>query len=245
MRYLAVLLLSSTLLACTTTQSASNKVNTSRSMTAEQLSDADKLTYQMGVQYIERGEYQVAEEKLLSLVKKYPNFSELYVMLGVIEERQGKTSNATSYYSKAISIDPMNRMAIKQYAKLQCNVYDKNSAVKMASIADSAPAELKAGMSSGASGCYFIHGDYAQAYDYANRGIAANPNYRDTYFFKAMAANKLNNYNEVFPALDNYHDAYGYEPASVYLGLEAAKKARNQSEIAKYEGVIASQRNGQ
>ena len=51
--------------------------------------------------------------------------------------------------------------------------------------------------------------------------------------------NELNRQNEVFPALDRYHDAYGYEPNSVYLGLEAAKKARNQAEISKYENVIA------
>ncbi len=241
MRYLAVLLLSSTLLACTTTQGTSGKVNASPSMTVDNLSDADKLSYQMGYQYIERGEYSAAEEKLAPLVKKYPKFTNLYVLLGVNKEMQGKKTDATSYYSKAISIDPMDRAAIKHYVKLQCDPYDKNSAVKMASIADSSPQELRAGMSSGAAGCYLIHGDYNQANQYANKGIAANPNYADTYYFKAMAADKLKQYNEVFPALDRYHNEYGYEPASVSLGLEAAKKARNQSEIAKYENALANQ----
>lgn len=241
MRYLAVLLLSSTLLACTTTQGTTSKVNTTRTATVSELSDADKLAYQIGIQYIERGEYQAAEEKLLPLTKKYPSFTELYVMLGLIQERQGKNSDATSLYSKALSVNPMDRMAIKQYAKLQCDPYDKNSAIKMASIADSAPKELKAGMSSGASGCYYIHGDYINANAYADKGIASNPHYGDTYFFKAIAVDKLNQYSEVFPALDRYHNEYGYEPQSVALGLSVAKKARNQSEIAKYENVIASQ----
>jgi len=75
MRYLAVLLLSSTLLACTTTQGTSTSIRSS-GITAEDLPEADKLTYQMGVDYISSGEYQVANEKLMSLVKKYPNFSE-------------------------------------------------------------------------------------------------------------------------------------------------------------------------
>lgn len=243
MRYLAVLLLSSALLACTTTQGPNGVLGNNRTTTTvDDLSDQDKLFYQMGIQYIERGEYEVAEEKLIVLVPRYPKFTELYVMLGVIQEKQGKTSDAAGLYSKAIVTDPMDRMAIKHYAKLQCGDHDANAPSRMASIADAAPAELKAGMSSGASGCFYIHGDYARANEYADKGIQANPNYADTYFFKALAVNKLNRPEEVFPALDRYHDKYGYESVSVHLGLEAAKKARNQAEIKKYEDIIARPR---
>lgn len=241
MRYIAVLLLSSTLLACTTTQGTSVSSNAVRTMSAEDLPDADKLTYQMGVDYITRGEYQVANEKLTSLVRKYPNFSELYVMLGISQERQGKKSDALGYYSKAIATNPMDRMAIKHYAMVQCSPYDQGAPEKMAGIADSAPSELKAGMNSGAAGCYLVHNNYAKANEYADRAIAANPNYADTYFFKAAAANGLNRPNEVFPALDRYHDVYGYEPASVNLGLTAARKARNSAEIQKYDALLARQ----
>ncbi len=239
MRYLAVLLLSSTLLACTTTQGTSTSMKSSKTMTAESLPESDKLTYQMGVDYIGRGEYQVANEKLMSLVKKYPNFSELYVMLGVSQERQGKRSDALSLYSKAIATNPMDRMAIKHYGMLQCNSYDKSAPENLARIADNAMPEVKAGMNSAAAACYLVHKNAVKGNEYADRGIAANPNYADTYFFKAIAANELNRPHEVFSALDRYHDEYGYEPNSVYLGLKAARKSRNQAEISKYENVIA------
>lgn len=238
MRYLAVLLLSSTLLACTTTQGTSTSMKSS-GMTVESLPEADKLTYQMGVDYIGRGEYQVANEKLMSLVKKYPNFSNLYMMLGVSQERQGKRTDAIGLYSKAIALNPMDRGAIKQYAMIQCNAYDKSAPENLSRIADNAPSELKAGMNSAAAACYLVHKNPIKGNEYADRAIAANPNYADTYYFKAIALNELNRQNEVFPALDRYHDEYGYEPNSVYLGLEAAKKARNQAEISKYENVIA------
>jgi tetratricopeptide (TPR) repeat protein len=211
----------------------------SSGMTAENLPDADKLTYQMGVDYIGRGEYQVANEKLMSLVKKYPNFSELYVMLGVSQERQGKKSDALALYSKAIATNPMDRMAVKHYAMVQCGPYDTSAPEMMAKIADNAPSELKAGMNSAAAACYLVHRNPMKGNEYADRAIAANPNYADSYYFKAVAVNELNRPNEVFSALDRYHDEYGYEPNSVYLGLEAAKKARNQAEISKYENVIA------
>ncbi|MGL4674591.1 MAG: tetratricopeptide repeat protein [Wohlfahrtiimonas sp.] len=239
MRYLAVLLLSSTLLACTTTSGTSTSRKPSNSVTVENLPESDRLTYQMGVDYIGRGEYQVAHEKLMTLTKKYPNFSELYVMLGASQEFQGKKSDAIGYYSKAISINPMDRMAIKHYAMIQCGPYDQSAPEKLARIADNAPSELKAGMNSAAAACYLRHKNAIKGNEYADRAIAANPNYADTYYFKAIAVNELNRLNEVFPALDRYHDTYGYEPSSVYLGLNAAKKARNQSEISKYEGVIA------
>lgn len=239
MRYIAVLLLSSTLLACTTTSGTNTSMKSSNGMTVESLPEADKLTYQMGVDYIGRGEYQVANEKLMSLVKKYPNFSDLYMMLGVSQERQGKRTDAISLYSKAISINPTDRKAIKQYAMIQCNAYDKSAPENLARIADNAPSELKAGMNSAAAACYLVHKNPMKGNEYADRAIAANPNYADTYYFKAIALNELNRSNEVFSALDRYHDEYGYEPNSVYLGLEAAKKARNQAEISKYENVIA------
>ncbi len=239
MRYLAVLLLSSTLLACTTTQGTSTSMKSSKGMSVESLPEADKLTYQMGVDYIGRGEYQVANEKLLSLVKKYPNFSDLYMMLGISQERQGKRTDAIGLYSKAIAINPTDRKAIKQYAMIQCNAYDKAAPENMARIADNAPPELKAGMNSAAAACYLVHKNPVKGNEYADRGISADPSYADTYYFKAVALNELNRQNEVFSALDRYHDEYGYEPNSVYLGLNAAKKARNQAEINKYENVIA------
>lgn len=243
MRYLAVLLLSSTLLACTTTQGTSTSMRSSKGMTAESLPTADKLTYQMGVDYIGSGEYQVANEKLMSLVRKYPSFSELYVMLGVAQERQGKKSDALALYSKAIATNPMDRMAIKHYAMIQCGQYDKSAPENLARIADNAPSELKAGMNSAAAACYLVHKNPVKGNEYADRAIAANPNYADTYYFKAIALNDLNRPNEVFSALDHYHDEYGYEPNSVSLGLNAAKKARNQAEISKYENVIAMNQN--
>lgn len=243
MRYLAVLLLSSTLLACTTTQSTSGSIGkVSKATKVEDLSEGDKLSYQMGIDYIGRGEYRVADEKLLPLVKKYPNFTELYVMLGASQELSGKKSDALTLYSKAVATDPLNRMAVKHYAQLQCDPYDKNATQRMASIADAAMPELKASMSSGASACFLVHKNYQQANLYADRAIAANPNYGDSYYFKAIAANALNRPNEVFSALNRYHDEYGYEPGSVYLGLDAAKKARNKGEIEKYEDIIARHR---
>ncbi|MBS7838301.1 tetratricopeptide repeat protein [Wohlfahrtiimonas chitiniclastica] len=239
MRYIAVLLLSSTLLACTTTQGTGQSGQRVKTITAEALPDNDRLTYQMGVQYIERAEYTVAEEKLLTLVPKYPNFTELFVMLGVVQERQGKRTDALNFYSKAIATNPTDRMAIKHYARLQCNQYDKNAPSHLAQIADNAMSEVKAGMSSGAAACYLVHKDPVNANLYADKAIAANPHYGDSYFFKAMAAKDLKRYQEVFPALDRYHDEYGYEPASVYLGLEAAKQAHNKAETEKYESVLA------
>lgn len=239
MRYLAVLLLSSTLLACTTTSGTAHSTKAFDGMTAERLPEADKLTYQMGVDYIGRGEYQVANDKLTSLVKKYPNFPELYVLLGVSQERQGKKSDAIAYYSKAISLNPLDRTSIKHYAMIQCGEYDVSAPEKLASIADRAGPELKAGMNSAAAACYLVHKNAIKGNEYADRAIAANPNYADTYYFKALAADALNRPNEVYPALERYHDAYGYEPNSVYLGLNVARKARNQAEISKYENIIA------
>jgi len=160
-------------------------------------------------------------------------------MLGASQELQGKKSDAIGYYSKAISINPMDRMAVKHYAMIQCGQYDQSAPENLARIADNAPSELKAGMNSATAACYLVHKNAVKGNEYADRAIASNPNYGDSYYFKALAANELNHPSEVFPALDRYHDAYGYEPNSVYLGLSAAKKARNQSEISKYEGVIA------
>lgn len=238
MRYLSVLLLSSMLLACTTTQGGSTK-KISNAMTRDDLSKSDKIVYQMGEEYIRNGEYKVAEERLMTLVSKYPNFTDLYIMLGAVQEGQGKKTAAVTYYSKAISMNPLDRTAIKSYARLQCDPYDKNAPEKMASIADSALSELKAGMNSGASGCYLIHENYAKANDYADRALAANPQYGDTYFFKAVALNGLKRYSEVFPALDKYHDQYGYDAGSVGIGLDAAQKSGNKAELAKYENIAA------
>lgn len=242
MRYLAVLLLSSTLLACTTTSGTTHSAKAFDGMTVDRLPEADKLTFQMGADYISRGEYQVANGKLTSLLKKYPNFPELYIMLGVSQERQGKKSDAIALYSKAIAINPMDRRAVTQYAMAQCDQYDQSAPEHLARIADNAPSELKASMNSAAAACYLVHKNPIKGNEYADRAIAANPNYANTYYFKALAASELNRPNDVFSALDRYHDVYGYEPDSVYLGLNVAKKARNQSEISKYENVIAMNR---
>ncbi len=243
MRFITTIITALFLTACVSTNSSSVTGGTHRVVTKEDLPEAIRLNYETGVGYVRTGEFDAAEEKLMVVAQAAPNFADVYLQLGMAKQHQGKKSDAIALYSKAISVNPDFVEAYRMYAFIQCDSNDKDAPNKLARIGDNATTKIKSGIYGGAAACALAHNNPTLANDLADRAILNNPQYAESYYFKATALFGLKRYNEIFPILDRYHDLHGYQFNSVGLGLETANRTKNKVELAKYQNLMNRYRN--
>lgn len=73
-----------------------------------------------GVEYMERGNYQVAQQDLLKAIALDETNSEAHDALGVLAERLEQPEEANRHFKRALMLDPQNLAAHNNYARFLC-----------------------------------------------------------------------------------------------------------------------------
>ena len=68
--------------------------------------------YKLGINYLDKGMLERAEESFKVCLEKDDNFADVHYLLGAIYQRQGKTEGAVKQYQQAISIAPNHMDAL-------------------------------------------------------------------------------------------------------------------------------------
>ena len=68
-------------------------------------------------------DYVQAKKRLVTLVKSYPDSSQLLSMLAVIFHNQGDFDEAIKYYEKSIKVDPKNSDTLNNFGSTLCKKY--------------------------------------------------------------------------------------------------------------------------
>jgi type IV pilus assembly protein PilF len=79
-----------------------------------------ELNTQMGQGYMNRGQYEIALEKLKKAVKADPRYAPAHTVLGVLYERLGETELAEKHYAEAAKVAPDNGDANNNYGAFLC-----------------------------------------------------------------------------------------------------------------------------
>ncbi len=240
MKKLLLISLSSLILAsCATSGGYGGGSNKNQRITTEDLERSVRVNYELGTSYIMSANYDVAEDKLMKVVTRSPDFPDVYNALGVLQQRRGKITDASTFFAKAISLDPEYEQAMTNYTRLQC---EHGGLATVASAAQGAQGgTVQAGLYAGAAECAIHYKEPAAALQYANNAISIDPRYAPSYLHKARAFGALRQGAEGLSALNQYHDLKGYTLPSAQLGEELAKLAKDGREAAKYKNVIATQ----
>ena len=65
----------------------------------------------LGIAYMQQGQYQLALDKLNRARIAQPSYAPTYNTLGVLYQRMGENAEAEKYYQHAIKLDPMDYVA--------------------------------------------------------------------------------------------------------------------------------------
>ena len=239
-KFIFSLLAVSLLSACATTSGGNSSSaftgKSSKATTIDTTNELARLNLQLGVGYIRNGRLDIAEEKLMLAQQYDPNLPEVYNSLGVLQEEQGKLSSASTLYAKAIELDPSNAIALSNYSRIQCQ--GGAGGAHISDIARNAPTHIRAGLYTGAATCANTSTNKAAAMGFVDQALSNDNNYAPALWLKTQLLSEMGQDAEALKYLDAFHNAAGYNPQSVALGLETAKRAGDTNAIARYAALV-------
>lgn len=202
----------------------------------------------LGRQYMDRGQYEVALEKLKRAVAFDETYAPAHTMLAVLYETIGQKDRAEKEYRLAVRYDPEDGDVNNNYGAFLCSVGRQREAERyfLAAVKDPFYETPQIALSN-AGACALAQGDLDKAESYLRQSLEADPeleasllpmaevSYRKGSFLRARAF--LQRYEAVGPT-NRESLALGYRIES-RLGDEASADRYRQELERRYPGAAA------
>ncbi|NOQ90216.1 MAG: type IV pilus biogenesis/stability protein PilW [Gammaproteobacteria bacterium] len=223
---LIAVLLSSTLVACTTTgeQTATPTTKSSAKRVGPNFKDASQLNTKLAVGYIQRKQYAAAKEKLEKALEQndenlgaYKTFAYLYALLGLPEEAQTK-------YEEALELSPDDSDLSNSYGAFLCSLGKYDEAQKKLKVAYSDPFYEGVYLAqSNAGSCYIKQGEYKQAEPLLRRSLRVQSKLPGSLISMAELGVKTERYLMARAYIQRYHAIKATSAESLWIQIQAEK----------------------
>jgi type IV pilus assembly protein PilF len=196
---------------------------------------AADVNTRLGVGYFERGDYQVALEKLERAVELDPAHVPAYVTLALIEEQLGRDSRARRYYREAVSLAPEDGATLNGYAAFLGRQGEYREADEIFRRAINDPFyETKEVVYTNAGSCAIRAGRLDDAEGYLREALDVAPEYPDALFNLARLFLQRDDAFRARAFLQRYEAATGADPGALLLGYRIEQRLGNEREAARY-----------
>jgi len=225
------------LAACTSTPEKSDS----------ELRRAAETNTALGRQYMDRGDYEIALEKLKRAVAYDKTYAPAHTMLAVLYETLGETEEAGAEYRKAIQYDPKDGSVNNNYGAYLCGIGKRKEAEQYFQAAVDDPFyKTPAVALSNAGSCALAEGDLDKAESYLRQSLEyddklgaallpmAEVSYRKTSYLRARAF--LQRFESVSPTTRESL-LLGYNIESK-LGDEASAERYRLELLERYPGTM-------
>jgi len=189
----------------------------------------------LGMEYMNRGMYDVALEKLRKALVIDAMSSNANNVIAVLYDRLGEQGLAGQYYEKSVRLSPANSSAHNNYARYLCGIEKFYLADKHFNLALQNPlykSRLLALTNAGT--CAWKAGRLEQAESYYRSVLQRNKTYRIALFQMAKLKFEQENYLSVRAYLQRFRAIAKHTPASLWLGIQVEDKLANNDDVASY-----------
>jgi len=189
---------------------------------ASQYQQAATINLQLGMEYMQKGRFDLAEEKLLKAISIDDSMPEAHNALGVLYDEQGRPKRAEDEYRRALRLYGGFTTARLNLGALLCEEgrYDEGEEA-FARVHESDEGDLsRASALEGIGLCRKAAGDVAGAKEKFNEALELNPTLGKALL--EMASISLDEFepSQARGFLQRYHNDSSATPRSLLLGYE-------------------------
>ncbi len=199
---------------------------------------ASKINVQLGIGYYNRGNLELANQKLLKAMKQDPKSSQAHHAYAVLQNRFLDKAKAEEYFKKAISLDPENSEALNNYGVFLCadNRILEAEKMFMQAVDNDSYRSPEVAYTSAAI-CLLKEGEskQPQAKEYLKRALAIGNNYRPALFNMAKITLAEQNYELTGVYLNRFHLTGEETSQSLWLNIQ---NELAQGHIAKVNELV-------
>lgn len=186
----------------------------------------------LGLEYMNRGQYEVALGKLKKAVKQDPNYAPAQTVLAVLYERIGEQDLAGRHYKKAFEASPKDGDVNNNYGVYLCKTGKTDQAIGrfLAALDDPFYSSPSIALSNAGS-CALSAGDYARADEFLRRALKLEPDQPDALMNLAKLSYEQENYLSARAFMQRY-EAVGEHGAETLLLAYKIEVASNNAKAA-------------
>ncbi len=196
----------------------------------EPTKDPSDVNAHLGIEYMRKGMYEPALEKLNKAVRQNPNQQLAQVSLGILYERLGDDQLAEQHYKKAYSINRKDPVTLNAYGQYLCRIGKLDQADEMFLTAVKDPLyELPELVYTNAGICARKRPDLKRAETYFREALKHNPKYQPALQEMVRTAFAQEQYLAARAYLQRLQEQAPLQPEFLWIGVrvEAALDDRN------------------
>lgn len=203
---------------------------------------AAEVNMQLGVEYIKRGQYDIALTRLTRSLEINPDLPETHNAMGILSERLGRIDDARKYYEQAISLKADDSNIQNNYAQFLCKQGEWDQAeVHFLKAAENPLYRTPEIPYTNAGICAARNKSYVRAENYLRNALKINPNLPLALYQMASLNYDIRNMVAARDYLKRYLNTAKHTPQTLWLGIRIERVLRDKNAEASYALLLRSQ----
>ncbi len=203
---------------------------------------AAELNTQLGREYMTRGQYEIALEKLKKAVESDDDYAPAHTMLAVLYETLGEDEFAGEHFEAAVRAAPNNGDANNNYGAFLCRTGKPERADRYFLTALDDPFYLTPAVAmANAGSCAIQRGDFQKADTYLRQSLAYDPNFPDALFSLAALNYEQGELLRARAFLQRYDGVADMSAESLLLGYRIETGLDNPEDARRYRTQLLQQ----
>jgi type IV pilus assembly protein PilF len=193
----------------------------------------------LGLEYMNRGQYEVALGKLKKAVREDPNYAPAQTVLAVLYEKIGEQELAGQHYKKAYEAAPKDGDVNNNYGVYLCKTGNDKQAIEHILLALDDPFYSSPAIAlSNAGSCALGAGNMDEADEYLRRALRIEPNLPDALRNMARLNYEQQNYLTARAFLQRYESSTSHSAETLLLAYRIETASSNKKAAAKYKLML-------
>jgi type IV pilus assembly protein PilF len=203
---------------------------------------AAELNTQLGREYMTRGQYEIALEKLKKAVESDEDYAPAHTMLAVLYETLGEDENAGRHFEAAVKAAPNSGDANNNYGTFLCRTGKTGRADRYFLAALDDPFYQTPAVALGNAGaCAVQRGELEQAETYLRQSLAYDPNFPDALLSLAALNYEQGELLRARAFLQRFDGASEMTAESLLLGYRIETGLNNPEDAMRYRSELIQQ----
>jgi len=201
--------------------------------------NAAELNAQLGLEYMEQGNDELAMKKFQHALKLDPKSAAAHHYIALLYVKLGKNDEAEEHYRKALDLTPTNPMLLNNYGLFLCREHHLDEAQKKFVAAAKTPfyrtpevAYTNAGV------CAMEVPDFAKAEGFFRQALRINPNMPDALYEMADLSFRRHDYLHARAFVQRYLDVAPAAPAVLWLAVRIERQLGDTESAARYNAQL-------
>lgn len=219
--------------------SGCQSMNGTRSNYVEPDAKAAELNMRLGLNYLQRGDYEIALEKLEKALKQDSSLSPAHNTIALLYQRIGENDKAEHHFKQAIRYEPDYSQAHNNFGVFLCQVgrYKEAEqsfleAVKNPLYRSTAQAYENAGL------CVSRIPDTVLAKSYLRKALQYNPNLSKALLQMAEMHYEEQDYMRARAYIERYRTESRWTPRALLLAIKIEHKLGDKNAVSSYSVLL-------